>query len=532
MLKRMYVFLFECLIVFILYGCNNDGNNRQSDDGAVLSKEYCGNCHKYPDPSLLSKEAWKNGVLPMMGSFANMYRDKDSSYEMLTPEMVATIRNPAFNSLQFSISVENWKKIVDYYVASAPEVLKNTKVDIEAVRLPFDIKIPAKKAQAFTGHISYNEEDKLIFQSNIKDSLLNIYDNKLQLKDCLRHCKGVVDVTKINNDSTEDAYLVTEIGSFPPTKEANGCVEKITLKNGKITGREMLLKNLYRPVQSIMKDMDNDGKADLVVCEFGWITGQLSLFKNMGNGKYEKSTSSSLPGAEKMYVDDINGDGLPDLWVLFSQAREGIVQFINKGNGKFEQKQLLSFPPCYGSTYFQLADMDNDGEKEIIYTFGDNADYSEILKPYHGVYIFKKIGNNYKQVFFQHLNGCFKAVPVDINGDGKLDLVTISFFADYTQETNGGFAVLINNGGYSFKAYTDTSFANTGRWLCMDVKDVNGDGKPDILLGNTPMNPGNKEELMKRMNGPEFIVLQNAYSYKNLGVGRTGDKVKAGVKRY
>lgn len=143
-----------------------------------------------------------------------------------------------------------------------------------------------------------------------------------------------------------------------------------------------------------MTDMDNDGKADIVVCEFGWITGQLSLFKNMGNGKYQKSTLSSLPGAEKMYVDDINGDGLPDLWVLFSQAREGIVQFINKGNGKFEQKQVLSFPPSYGSTYFQLADMENDGEKEIIYTCGDNADYSEILKPYHGVYFQK----NWKQV--------------------------------------------------------------------------------------------------------------------------------------
>lgn len=232
MLKRIYVFLFECLIVFILCNCNNDGNNRQSDDGDVLSKEYCGSCHNYPDPSLLSKEAWKNGVLPMMGSFANIYRDRDSSYEMLTPEMVATIRNSAFNSLQFSISVKDWKKIVDYYVASAPEVLQNTKVNIKALKLPFDIKIPTKKTKASTGLISFNDEDKLIFQSNFKDSLLNIYDNKLQLKDSLIHCKGAVDITKIKDDTSEDAYLVTEIGSFPPTKEANGCLEEITLKNG------------------------------------------------------------------------------------------------------------------------------------------------------------------------------------------------------------------------------------------------------------------------------------------------------------
>ena len=58
----------------------------------------------------------------------------------------------------------------------------------------------------------------------------------------------------------------------------------------------------------------------------------------------------------------------------------------------------------------------------------------------------------------------------------------------------------------------------------MDVKDVNGDGKPDILLGNMPMNPGNKEEMMKRVNGPEFIELQNAYTYKKLVLDGTGKK--------
>jgi tetratricopeptide (TPR) repeat protein len=47
-------------------------------------------------------------------------------------------------------------------------------------------------------------------------------------------------------------------------------------------------------------------------------------------------------------------------------------------------------------------DFNNDGYKDILYTCGDNADYSSnVLKSYHGVYIFLNDGhNNFSQKYF------------------------------------------------------------------------------------------------------------------------------------
>ena len=66
-------------------------------------------------------------------------------------------------------------------------------------------------------------------------------------------------------------------------------------------------------------------------------------------------------GAIKVYVDDYNHDGLPDIWALFAQGEEGIFLFTNKGNGNFEQRQVLRFPPVYGSSSFEIIDLNNDG---------------------------------------------------------------------------------------------------------------------------------------------------------------------------
>src|SRR5204863_935487 len=100
-----------------------------------------------------------------------------------------------------------------------------------------------------------------------------------------------------------------------------------------------------------------------------------------------------------------------------------IFLFTNKGNGKFEEKQLLRFPSIYGSTYMELADFNKDGFPDIVYTCGDNADYSVVLKPYHGVYIYMNDGrNNFTKKYLFHINGCFKAMARDFDGDGDLDI--------------------------------------------------------------------------------------------------------------
>src|SRR6185295_6044313 len=97
---------------------------------------------------------------------------------------------------------------------------------------------------------------------------------------------------------------------------------------------------------------------------------------------------------------------------------------INKGNDQFDTREILRFPPVYGSSYFELDDFNKDGFKDILYTCGDNADYtSDVLKNYHGIYIYLNDGrNNFSQKYFFAMHGCFKAMARDFDKDGDLDI--------------------------------------------------------------------------------------------------------------
>ncbi|MGF6930278.1 hypothetical protein QFZ48_005778 [Chitinophaga sp. W2I13] len=480
------------VVLLLLCGCAG----KQPDHRRDIAKKYCASCHLFPEPALLPAHIWTDGVLPAMGAFADIYKDRSGEYKLLPPAL-QHLRDPAIAPMRTFIPLDDWKEIVAWYAASAPAGIAQPVFPVPVSGNNFLLKLPPKKSASFTSCIYYDEKAKLLFQSDINKRILRVFDPALQQVDSLDN-STVVDVAPVG----EGRYLLTHIGSLNPGGIArNGAVEEIAIKDNKIIQRKILCDQLYRPVQSLLLD------DELLVCEFGFMEGGLSLFTKAG-----KKVIVNLPGAEKMYIEDIDGDGKKDIWVLFAQGNEGIFQLLNKGNGNFEIKEVLRFPPSYGATYFQLADMDGDGKRDIIFTCGDNADQSPVLKPYHGVYIFRNTGNAWRQVFFQPLYGCYKAVPADLNHDGRPDLVAISFFADYAQHPDLALTCLLQKKDGQFELHTDKQVAGMGRWVCMDVKDFNGDGKPDILAGNMAAKPGNDKSLMNYwMNGPEFIIWENRY---------------------
>ena len=152
----------------------------------------------------------------------------------------------------------------------------------------------------------------------------------------------------------------------------------------------------------------------------------------------------------------------------------------------------------------------------MIYTCGENADYSIILKPYHGVYIFLNDGkNNFKQQYFYPINGCYKAIAKDFDGDGDLDIASIAFFADYVHQPEEGFVYLKNDSklpagkeGFTFQPYS-LAAAKMGRWLTMDAGDWDGDGKIDLILGNFSIAPAMIKSSVDWTKQPPFLFLKN-----------------------
>jgi hypothetical protein len=56
-------YLYLSLIFILLFSSCQSGSE---SEGEALAKKNCASCHKFPDPSLLDKKTWKEGVLPEM----------------------------------------------------------------------------------------------------------------------------------------------------------------------------------------------------------------------------------------------------------------------------------------------------------------------------------------------------------------------------------------------------------------------------------------------------------------------------------
>ena len=235
----------------------------------------------------------------------------------------------------------------------------------------------------------------------------------------------------------------------------------------------------------------------------------LSCLLSACNNIKKNNSHLSVPVAIKIYIQDYNHDGLLDIWALFAQGEEGVFLFTNLGHGLFSQEEVLRFPSINGSSYFELADFNKDGYPDIVYTCGDNADYSTVLKPFHGVYIYLNDGkNHFEKKYFFPINGCYKAIARDYDNDGDLDIATIAYFADYEHQPEEGFVYLENTGNYNFIP-NSLPATETGRWLTMDAGDFDGDGKIDLILGNFSKAPSFIKSKNDWKQGPPFIILKN-----------------------
>ncbi|MHA4843461.1 FG-GAP repeat domain-containing protein [Flavitalea antarctica] len=475
--------------------------------GEKLARIHCQSCHDFPDPSLLDVTSWEEGVLPQMGPRLGIFKHNFKYYPSFKNDPNL---DGGYYPSQPLIDARQWQQILDYYLATSPDTLPpQDRQSIINKKLPgFSVlQSPIKLDTPALSFIKINEDKgpKLTFNDIIKQRLFLVTD-PVSAPRSLPSPGNLVDMVV-----ERDKFVFCDIGQLNPTNASLGSLS-IGAGDTLRSDSAHLMKvatNLARPVALTSGDLNSDGRPDYVVCEFGNLTGALTWLEDKGNGKFARHVLKPLPGAIKAYIVDHNKDGLPDIWALFSQGSEGVIVYTNLGNGRFKEEKVLSFPSVYGSSYFELADFNKDGHPDIVYTCGDNADFSMVLKPYHGVYIFENDGKNkFRQEYFFPIHGCFKAIARDFDNDGDQDLATIAFFADFANQPEEGFVYLQNKGNYGFEAYTFPE-SEFGRWLTMDAGDVDGDGKTDIVLGNFSIRPTEIQAKNDWKKGPAFILLRN-----------------------
>ncbi len=326
---------------------------------------------------------------------------------------------------------QDWQNILDYYTAVSPDSLpgQERKFPVKVSNSLFKVEQPYNNILSATTcmiKIDTTISPRRLMVADMASKNIFQFDNHLQLIDSFNTNSTVVDV-----EIHQHELITCNIGVMNPNNGKYGSLQKINIdEKGKMQlDSSFNIDSLARPVQLASADFNNDGRIDYLICEYGNLAGSLLWIENKGANKFERHVLRNVPGVIKAYIRDVNHDGLPAMWALFSQGDEGIFLFTNMGNGNFQQEALLRFQPVFGSTYFELADFNKDGHPDILYTCGDNADYSPILKPYYGVYIFMNDGSNhFKQQYFFPMHGCFKAMATDFDGDGDLDIAAISFF--------------------------------------------------------------------------------------------------------
>ncbi|PKA96411.1 VCBS repeat protein [Flavobacteriaceae bacterium MAR_2009_75] len=483
---------------FIILSCTSSKEEKQ----LTLYKTHCASCHALPSIEALPKNLWQDKVLPEMAARMGVRDSTNNPYEDLSLVEQGAVLQTGIYPTSPIISLEDWALLKEYIINNAPNKLVEVPPkDLNRLSQFKEraIALDSSNGSSFS-YLKFNSERNSIYAGTLRGQLLEYnFKNGLSEK-VLRAGSTITDYTQIG----DTAYLTT-IGFMLPSEIPAG---NLGIKEGQIV--KSLPQKLHRPVHTLIHDFNNDGKNELVISEFGDLQGKLAFWKKNEKGHFIETVLIKQPGFVKSVAADMNNDGLDDIISLSSQGNEGVVILFQGEDTKFFSRKVLSFPPHYGSSWFEIVDFDNDGNLDLITAHGDNADETYVMKPYHGMRIHLNDGaNNFDESFFYQMHGCTRISAKDFDQDGDIDIALLSTFPDYENHTDETFVYLENNGSSDFKFTSHVlSEPNAGKWFLMDSGDIDSDGDEDIILSTLTYDYSpTPKELQERWNNENLDIL-------------------------
>ena len=217
----------------------------------------------------------------------------------------------------------------------------------------------------------------------------------------------------------------------------------------------------------VMDDLDGDGKPDLVVAVE---SAGVAVFKGHGDGHFDAPVywpAGTTPNFAA--TADFNHDGKRDI-VTADQDSKTISVLLGNGDGTFKPK--VSWPACNGDHEVAVADFNRDGNDDVAVACHG--------KPYFTSVFFGNGDGTFKPRLDIHPGGEPGALVVgDYNGDGIPDLA-------YANRADSTVAILLSNGDGTFR--DPLTFATADGPHSIRTGDLNGDGILDLVTADDRAN--------------------------------------------
>ncbi len=242
-------------------------------------------------------------------------------------------------------------------------------------------------------------------------------------------------------------------------------------------------------------DLNGDGLEDLFFGGAKGFAGKIYFQERNGSfrdSKQEVFKADELSEDTDAVFFDANGDGFQDLLVCSGGNESGLGSpdlidrlYLNDGKGNFTKTQQPGFAANIGSSsVVQVIDLNEDGAPDLFiggrlvpFVYGAPASSS--------IWINDGKGNFSDQTAalapsLKDIGMITDAKTVDYDGDGKQDLVLVG---EWTAP------IFLKNTGRKLEKTEMPELANLKGWYrTVEIGDFDGNGLPDLVLGNHGLN--------------------------------------------
>jgi hypothetical protein len=258
-------------------------------------------------------------------------------------------------------------------------------------------------------------------------------------------------------------------------------------------------------------DFNGDGKPDLAILN---TDNSISVFLGNGDGTFTaKASTGTLSGGLGLLVADFNGDGKLDLGTG-NAAGTAVIVLPGNGDGTFGSSVMTSIegPPA------AVGDFNGDGKPDVLVKTGGGPSPGGDGGTIANVTVLLGNGDGTFTPSAASTTGVIEDAAIavaDFNGDGKLDLAVggPSLTTSPSDYDSGTVTVLLSNGDGTFKAPV-TIASPSGFTVSIAAADLNGDGKPDLVVSNEE-NPA----IMANYSGLFLVLLGNGDGTFTDGMG-------------